>query len=116
MGTVKLTKARVRTLSQNCKDLLIEHIHGEVPIIRGRAERFQVAVQFGMIGAGFLLSVPPGSPRPRGTVLSHLGREAVCMVLGDYADALTKAGVLDLPDSISALRKALFQAVPAETA
>jgi hypothetical protein len=50
-----------------------------------------------LTSAGLVRPDRKGAMRPRFTLLTELGREVVCCVLSQYADALVQCGLLDKP-------------------
>jgi hypothetical protein len=82
----------VERLSKLQRELLIEHVRDHVrPFSHDRDE---AATRAGLISRGLIRWEPDTRSRigvPDGTVLTELGREAVCLVLGWYIDALVVA-------------------------
>lgn len=84
---------RIRRFSRAQRDFIIAHIDGPV----------QINVHYTplgltrnlLVGLGVLRLVPIGAEKPRFTELTSDGREALGVILGDYADALVAAGMLD---------------------
>lgn len=111
----KIAQATIRRMTANQRDLLIAHIDGEVAV---RLVDTLVMVRRTLIDAGLLRGVPPNTTRPRFTALTERGRAAVGMILGDYADALCRAGLLDQDNPLAALKrlKAMRNGAPAEPA
>jgi hypothetical protein len=78
----------VNELKVSLRNLLIEHATGPQPIIRGPEEHSRAALlrreliryewQNGVAASAF----------PKATALTELGREVVCIILGDYADQI----------------------------
>jgi hypothetical protein len=75
------------------RDFLIEHVNGLQTIDVGEDTRTRTALfardLIRYVGAG------RSTERPHFTALTDLGREVVCSILGDYADALVKSGCLE---------------------
>lgn len=74
-------------------EFLIEHCCGERPITSNHLE---AATRCALISRGLLrLQTHINAVnRERGTVLTDKGREVVCIILGNYIDALMEAGLL----------------------
>lgn len=92
-------------LTRYQRDMMIDHIDGEVAV-NVRDPRL-VSVRNSLLKIGMLKGATSGprALRPRATVLTERGRMALAMVLGNYADALVRAGALD-PMAILLQRKA----------
>ena len=80
-------------LTKTQRDCLIEHVHGPQPfhtnVIR-QTKQSLVETR--------LLRPPNGENmalRPTELMLSELGREVVCIILGEYADALVACGLTE---------------------
>lgn len=97
-----ISDATIRKLTANQRDILIAHIDGEVGVslVDGL-----VMVRKALMDAGMIRGTPQGSTRPRYTVLTDKGRMAVAMILGDYADALIRAGLLAQENPLHVLRQ-----------
>jgi hypothetical protein len=104
-----VTDGEIRNLSKYQRDLLIDHIDGELEV--SVRDPHLTNVRNALMRIGLLRGTTGGTIRPKSTVLTERGRMAVGMVLGDYADALARAGALD---PITLLRQA--QARRAQTA
>ena len=74
-------------LSRIQRDLLIEHCVGPQLYIAGSSWGTSILL---LMQRGLLKGDIPG--KPHFTELTTLGKQVVCTVLGEYADALTKAG------------------------
>lgn len=92
----------IRKLSSYQRTLLIDHIDGQVGV---RLVDNLVMARKALIEAGLLIGVPAGTMRPRYTSLTERGRMAVAMILGDYADALVRSGLLEQDNPLQALRQ-----------
>ena len=89
-----ISDAEVRNLSQYQRDVLLDHIDGAVDV--SISNPHLLAVRNSLMKIGMLTSSVPGpaANRPRATVLTERGRMAVGMVLGQYADALVRIGLV----------------------
>jgi hypothetical protein len=79
------------------RDVLLDHVDGSCPYVPDDAVRRLSIVA--LLKREFLRFTPPGSPgpipfRPTHTYITSRGREALAFLLADYADALTRAGIL----------------------
>ena len=83
----------VRQLTTLQRDMLIDHIDGEIEIVAVHLKN----VRNSLIRIGLLAGSPQYSKRPRATILTEPGRQAVGIILGQYADALVRAGLLESP-------------------
>lgn len=73
------------------RDMLIAHIDGPQPVTTSGHEW---SVRNSLHAKG-LLAYPVGGPiNPTTTHITELGREVLCSILGDYADALVRCGAL----------------------
>jgi hypothetical protein len=99
----RVSRTRVAFLSKFQRDFLIEHIDRQVPIIRAE-HGARAKTANALIAAGMLRLVPTGARFPQGTKLTDVGREAVCIILGEYADALSRAGIFSGDDALAAVR------------
>jgi hypothetical protein len=97
-----ISDATIRKLTANQRDMLISHIDGEVGVslVDGLT-----MVRRTLMDAGLIRGTPQGSMRPRYTALTERGRMAVAMILGDYADALVRAGLLAQENPLNVLRQ-----------
>lgn len=113
-----MTDLAVLKLSMMQRAVLIDHIDGAVELII--AERKMVRVSLMQIG--LLRAENPRAIRPRATVLTEQGRRAVGIILGDYADALVRAGILEQENPLQVLlrlkaaRSTTIESTPAEAA
>lgn len=103
MARPRLSTATILNLSASQRALLIAHIDG--PVELSVADRHLMRTRLTLTRAGLLLGHPHNSPRPRKTALSDAGKQAVCAVLGEAADALVRAGLLQQGDPLAALRR-----------
>lgn len=69
------------------REYLISHVNGPRPIINGYRE----TTRRSLVNNKILQYWPPNTTRPKETRLTEFGRQIVCIVLGNYADALTEA-------------------------
>lgn len=97
-----ISDATIRKLSSYQRALLIDHIDGQVAV---RLVDNLVMARKALIDAGLLKGVPVNTARPRYTSLTERGRMAVAMILGDYADALVRAGLLAQENPLNVLRQ-----------
>jgi hypothetical protein len=102
-----ISDGAIRKLSANQRDLLIDHIDG--PLDVSVHDSHTVQCRNGLIASGLLRGSPTGEPRPRQTVLTERGRMTVALVLGYYADALIRAGLLEQENPLE-----VFQRLKAE--
>lgn len=101
MSKRPLSDAEVRRLSSAQRDLLITHIDGDVAVTIGHG----TAARQALMRSGLLYPTVPGARRPRFTRLTERGRRAVGMILGDCADALVKAGLLEQANPLQVLQQ-----------
>jgi hypothetical protein len=87
------TRDIANRLSKQQRDCLIQHIDYPQPIKRG--PEFQTA--FCLMYRNLLRGDYPQFPRS--TSLTELGREVLCTVLGDYADALFRTHLIEIETS-----------------
>lgn len=83
------------------RDMLIDHIDGALEVSTSRL----VTVRRALLARKLIRPYPAGAIRPRQTTLTEHGRCAVCRILGDYADALVRAGILEQDDPVRSLLK-----------
>jgi hypothetical protein len=89
-------------MSKQQRDSLIDHANGPQPIVIGPDS----ATRSSLIARGLLRYETHNrwkSPTHR-TVLTEFGREVLCMVLGDYADALVRTNCLAEMPEIALMR------------
>jgi len=94
------SEAVVRLLSPAQREMLIAHIDAALDVTTDQTQHVRAA----LMKAGFLRGHPFGAARPRLTVLTTEGRYAVGMILGSYADALVRAGLLEQENPLNALQ------------
>lgn len=99
-GGKMISEGFVRRLSNQQREMLIDHIDRSVPInnqtfARGGAH----ATRDTLITHKLLKGMPSGASRPLNTVLTEDGRMAVALILAGYADALVAAGLLEDPST-----------------
>lgn len=102
MGKYLSTDA-IRKLSRTQRNFLLRHIDG--PYEMDDRDRQIVIARNVMLGAKLVYGFPLGSLKPRKTMLTDAGRQAVCAILGEAADALVRAGLLEQENPIDALRR-----------
>ena len=85
-------------LSFTSRDLLIEHVDGsnDVPVPVYVTER--CAARNGLIAKGLVR--PDRKERATKTIITDDGRQVLAYVLGDYADALIRAGYSGLASPV----------------
>ena len=91
MIKITISDAAIRKLSSPQRNLLIDHIDGEVDVTVHGAHLVQC--RNALIAYGLLRGSPIGASRPRATILTDRGRMAVAIILGDCADMLVRAGL-----------------------
>src|SRR5271156_4079611 len=87
-----ITTSEVRRLSQRQRDLMIAHIDREVDVIM--KNNHLAPVRNSLMRIGMLKGATQGD-RPRATVLTERGRQVVCIILGQCADALMQSQMAD---------------------
>ena len=90
-------EAIARRMPRPQREMLVEHVHGPVSIVRKGGACF---TQMRLIDVGLLYrSMADGANtstiRPTHTAMTENGREVVCWILAEYADALVRAGCFD---------------------
>jgi hypothetical protein len=108
-----LSDAAIRKLSTHQRNLLIDHIDGEVDVVV--SDPHKVQCRNALMALGLLRGSPTQAVRPRITVLTERGRMAVAMILGDYADALVRAGLLEQENPLLVLKRLKAARQPAPT-
>lgn len=88
-----LSDSSIRRLSITQREMLIAHIDREVDIVV--AAPHLIPSRTALMNLGLLRRHPANAIRPRQTALTEAGRHAVSVILGDYADALVRAGYLE---------------------
>lgn len=73
------------------RDLLIAHVDGPQPLTISH----ESMVRNALLARDLLRFDNRASLRPKSTHLTDLGREVLCAILGDYADALVRCGALE---------------------
>lgn len=86
----KSVEATVASLSFAQCEYLLFHVDHAVAVQRSNFKTLPSLLRLGLIQSDV-----PNCPRPRYTILTDFGRQAVCMLLANYADALVRAGCLD---------------------
>jgi hypothetical protein len=90
--TTEISAAFIARLSVAQREELIKHVPAPQPIVRWRDDN-RLKTILRLMELDLLRGDQPITPRF--THLTMLGREAVAHVLGQYADALVAAGVLE---------------------
>lgn len=103
MSIAPLSESSIRKLSISQRNLLISHIDGPVDVTV--VDFHQTQPRRALMDLGMLRGSPAGTIRPRATALTERGRMAVAMVLGEYADALIRAGILKQQHPLEVLRR-----------
>lgn len=98
-----LSAGEVRQLSPAQRDHLIDHIDGAVAIVR--AGPHLAPVRHSLLKLSLLQPQERGTTRPAFTILTERGRRAVGMILGECADALVRAGLLEQQNPLQVLRE-----------
>jgi hypothetical protein len=94
----EINDAYVRRISIAQRAVLVEHIDGAVPL--DRRDRFHTQTVTTLMTMKLLRDEKSGGVdyvcaiRPRATMLTIRGREALAKILAEYAEALVKAGCL----------------------
>lgn len=91
----------VSKLTSMQRAMLIDHIDGHLRVVAVEL----MNVRRTLLAAKLLRGHPQFSIRPRETALTEEGRRVVGMILGQYADALVRAGLLDQQNPIEMLRR-----------
>jgi hypothetical protein len=97
-----LSDHAISRLSASQRSVLVDHVDGEVGVVVAAYRNLQA--RNSLIRIGLLRTAIPNAPRPRSTVLTEEGRRVLGAVLGEYADALVRAGLLDEENSLSPLQ------------
>ncbi len=97
-----ISDAKIRNLTAHQRNMLIDHIDGPVDVVASDGHRVQC--RGALMRMRLLRGTPPGAVRPRHTVLTEDGRMAVAITLGDYADALIRAGLLEQENPLQVLQ------------
>lgn len=113
MAHPPISDGLVKRLTQHQRDLLVEHIDGEVEIARAS---HLVPVRNSLMRTGMLKPAQTGTTRPKGTLLTERGRQVVGMILGEAADQLVRAGLLEQLDPVQALREIKARGTPVDNA
>lgn len=92
----------MRALSDIQRNLLIEHIDGPVAVTRLVPARDRTIRS--LLTLRLLRPHPSAGPlsrHPRFTALTEAGRHSVAALLADYAEALVRAGCLEMESGLS---------------
>lgn len=82
------SQERARSLSVRQRQFLLRHIDGPVPV-----ETFNAKTIHPLVAKGLIKCIPPVNPS--NTELTRDGRFALGIILGDAADLLSSAGIID---------------------
>ena len=82
-----ITRREIRHLSHAQCEFLVQHIDTVRPISQDIHEPSTRRV---MIQHGYIRYEPPNAIKPQGTMLTELGREAVCVICDMWLEALLK--------------------------
>jgi hypothetical protein len=100
---LKIGDGAIRKLSSAQRSFLIDHVDGEVELTPAR--RHLIQVRNSLMKMKLLRGAIAHTIRPRGTVLTEHGRYAVGVILGDYADGLVRAGLLEQENPLWVLKQ-----------
>ncbi len=84
-------RSMARSMPKAQRDLLLRHIDGPQLLAIGP----ETYTRNALVLRNLLRFDNPNNLRPHATLITDLGRETVCIILSDYADALVRAGVLE---------------------
>ena len=105
-----LPKHIARLLSNIQRNCLIDHVPGPQPFHADTARQTKVClVDLKLLGQ--LDGMRNEAARPAELKLTELGREVVCIILGQYADALVSCGVLYEPLTEPELQAAIRESI-----
>lgn len=89
----------IRKFTSAQRDMLIDHIDGAVEVFATHL----VQARLSLLRHKLLRPHPAGAIRPRQTTLTEEGRRAVGLILGDCADVLVRAGIMEQSSPMQAL-------------
>jgi hypothetical protein len=116
MSRTPIADGEIRRLTKAQRDLLIDHVDGEVPVILAN-NHYISTIRNSLMKMGLLKSSTPHTNWPRATLLTERGRLALSMVLADYADALVRAGLFPEPlNALAVLRSLKAGRTPSDSA
>jgi len=98
-----LSVQAVNQLTARQREMLLRHI--DVPVDVTVSDQHVITVRRSLLNLGLIRPHPTGAIRPRHTVLTVDGRDAVCKILAGYADALVRAGLLEQENPLGALQR-----------
>lgn len=104
-STATISDSKIRRMTSMQRDLLIDHIDGELDVHLTNVHL--INVRNSLMKIGLLRGATNNTTRPRTTVLTERGRMAVGIILGDYADALVRAGLFEQENPLQVLRRLL---------
>ena len=109
-------KEEAGRLSRHMRQMLVAHVRENQPIdyMIGPVESLVRRACQGLLRRELIRYDQPQSNRPKFTVLTDLGRETACYVLGEYADGLVTAGILDRPPIITVRRRMAYSIDPVD--
>ena len=108
-------KEEAGRLSRVQREVLVAHVREKQPIDNtiGATEGWFRKTCQSLLHRELIRLDQTGSPaRARFTVLTDLGRETVCHVLGEYADGLVTAGILERLPIITVRQRVAYSIVP----
>ena len=103
-------------LSRSMRQILVAHVRENQPVdyTIGPIEGLFRRACHALLSRDLIRYDHPQSPRPKFTILTDLGRETVCYVLGEYADGLVTAGVLERPPTIKVRQRRAYSLAPVD--
>lgn len=97
-----VSRERILRLSDNQRKMLVAHIDKTLAVPGWaelvRYDRHESKTRTMLLKAKLIRGLPQYSTRPTHTTLTESGREAVCVILGDCADMLVQAGLMERED------------------
>lgn len=103
MARASFSDDDIRKLTFHQRNLLLAHIDGPVDV--AATDVGKVQMRNGLMGGGLLRGDPANTIRPRRTALTEAGRRALGIILGEYADALVRSGLLEQERPLDVLRR-----------
>ncbi len=108
MKSIPIGEHELRNLTTLQRNMLINHLDGEVSVTH-----HDVVVRNSLVKIGLLRGATSHTTRPRATVLTDRGRMALAMVLGECADALIRAGIMEQESPLQVLLRLKASRSPA---